>query len=219
MANNYNFYRSIKTKTPPSGWTPDVNYIDTLAWSPDVPADVRALFEPKKGQQEDLRSINFMNEHVNLTGTFAPPKEQKRNIKIKKITDTTHPCCGAYGLFAAQTLQPRQLILDYLGVVEYKTYDPTSDYVLRLGQDLSIDAARFGNEARFCNDFRGVGGGPNVCFLNYLDEQTKHIRVGIFVAGNRKIKKGEELLVTYGKSFWTNRGMDMSQQNHSQNRP
>ncbi|KAI8061761.1 hypothetical protein BC940DRAFT_262307 [Gongronella butleri] len=163
------------------------------------------------------RTVLFLNEHVNVRGNEFPGiKEQRKNIKIKKITEPSHPCCGAYGLVAAQTLQPRQLILDYLGVVEYKDgYSDTSDYVIRFGQDLSIDAEKFGNEARFCNDFRGVASGPNVCFLNYLDERTQRIRVGIFVAGSKKIKKGEELLVTYGKSFWTNRGMDMSEQNHS----
>ncbi|CAO3636578.1 unnamed protein product [Cunninghamella echinulata] len=165
------------------------------------------------------RTINFQNEHINIRLADPPSiKEQRRNIKIKKITDKSHPCCGAYGLIAAQTLLPRQLILDYLGVVEYKTYSDTSDYVLRYGIDLSIDAEKYGNEGRFCNDFRGVASGPNVCFLNYLDEQTQRIRVGIFVLGNRKIKKGEELLVTYGKSFWTNRGMDMHEQNHSKHK-
>ncbi|KAI8373044.1 uncharacterized protein BYT42DRAFT_646994 [Radiomyces spectabilis] len=208
-------YRDIKTVPAPSGWTPEVKYIDKLIWSPKVPTEVRQRFEPKTKDQADARTASFLNDHVNLQGSFPTVKEQRRHIKIKKITEKTHPCCGAYGLFAAQTLQPRQLILDYLGVVEYDGYDPTSDYVLRYGSALSIDAAKYGNEARFCNDFRGVASGPNVCFLNYLDERTNHIRVGIFVLGNRKIKKGEELLVTYGKSFWTNRGMDMHAQYHS----
>ncbi|KAI9029801.1 hypothetical protein CLU79DRAFT_736117 [Phycomyces nitens] len=206
-------YRNIKTGQPPSGWTPQVKYIENVVWSSTVPKDVRELYEPQRGKE--TRTINFLKEHVNLTGTYPGNKEQRRNIKIKKLTDKAHPCCGAYGLFAAQNLQPRQLILDYLGIIEYKTYDLESDYVLRLGTDVSIDAAYYGNEARFCNDFRGVGPGPNVCFQNYMDSQTKHIRIGIFVLGNRKIKKGEELLVTYGKAFWSNRGIDMSHQNHS----
>ncbi|ORX43036.1 hypothetical protein DM01DRAFT_1340898 [Hesseltinella vesiculosa] len=228
---------------PPSGWVPGVTYVDKLTWSPAVPKDLRDLYDPNQNtmqqkqaqakkastaikkpppsQQDELdiagRSPLFLNEHVNVRGAeFPGMKEQRKNIKIKKITDASHPCCGAYGLVAAQTLQPRQLILDYLGVVEYKDgYSPSSDYVIRFGQDLSIDAEKFGNEARFCNDFRGVAQGPNVCFLNYLDERSQRIRVGIFVLGNKKIKKGEELLVTYGKSFWSNRGMDMSEQNHS----
>ncbi|CAO3594110.1 unnamed protein product [Absidia cylindrospora] len=180
-----------------------------------------ATAEGEEAEWKDIagRTLNFLNEHVNLRGTNFPSiKEQRRNIRIKKITDKSHPCCGAYGLVAAQNLAPRQLILDYLGVVEYKSYSSSSDYVLRYGIDLSIDAEKCGNEARFFNDFRGVATGPNVCFLNYLDERTERIRVGVFVLGNKKIKKGEELLVTYGKSFWSNRGMEMSEQNHSKHK-
>lgn len=226
-------YRDVKTVTPCSGWTPGVNYIDKLVWSPEVPKELKQLFEPNQSMMEqekkkinnanarssqrtnletaakdptdsetteewkDIagRTLNFLNEHVNLRGSDFPSiKEQRRNIKIKKITDSSHPCCGAYGLVAAQNLAPRQLILDYLGVVEYKSYSSTSDYVLRYGIDLSIDAEKCGNEARFFNDFRGVATGPNVCFLNYLDERTERIRVGVFVLGNKKIKKGEELV-------------------------
>ncbi|KAI9490575.1 hypothetical protein BDB00DRAFT_768581 [Zychaea mexicana] len=210
-------YRDIKTIPTPSGWTPEIKYIDKLIWSPAIPQELRLSFDPKPAKMADqVQSPRFLNDHVNVRGTSYPGiKEQRRNIKIKKIMDKSHPCCGAYGLYAAQTLQPRQLILDYLGVVEYQTYDPTSDYVLRFGTDLSIDAAKYGNEARFCNDFRGIGSGPNVCFLNYMDENTRQIKVGIFVAGNSKIRKGEELLVTYGKSFWTNRGMNMHENHHS----
>lgn len=189
-------YRDVKTLPSPSGWTPEVKYIDRLIWSPSVPPELRASFEPKLPKSCDhLQTPQFLNDHVNVRGTNFPSiKEQRRNVKIKKVTDPQHPCYGAYGLFAAQTLQPRQLVVDYLGVVEYKTYDPTSDYVLRFGNDLSIDAAKFGNEARFCNDFRGIGPGPNVCFLNYMDENTRQIKVGIFVLGNHKIRKGEELV-------------------------
>ncbi|KAI7858030.1 hypothetical protein BDC45DRAFT_544029 [Circinella umbellata] len=210
-------YRDIKTLPTPSGWTPEVKYIDKLIWSSEVPKEVRMSYEPKAAKMADeVQSPRFLSDHVNVRGSsYSSIKEQRRNIRIKKITDKSHPCCGAYGLYAAQTLQPRQLILDYLGVVEYQTYDSSSDYVLRYGTDLSIDAAKCGNEARFCNDFRGIGSGPNVCFLNYMDENTRQIRVGIFVAGNSKIRKGEELLVTYGKSFWTNRGMNMHENHHS----
>ncbi|KAG1148598.1 hypothetical protein G6F37_004447 [Rhizopus arrhizus] len=214
MSNQMAYLRNVPaaSTSSPSGWTSETKYIDKLFWSPHVPPDLKELFQPSKAI---TRSSQFINQHVHITGTFPSIKEQRKHVKIKKITDPKHPCCGAYGLFAAQTLQPKQLIIDYLGVVEYEDgYESTSDYVLKYGTDLSIDAGRCGNEARFCNDFRGCGPEPNVCFMNYLDENTNHIKVGIFVNGNRKIKKGDELLVTYGKSFWAKRGIDMSHQAH-----
>ncbi|KAI7869771.1 hypothetical protein BDF14DRAFT_1780660 [Spinellus fusiger] len=207
------FYRSIKCGTPPSGWDPQVKYIDSLAWAPSVPSAVHDLLEPRHGQKTE--SSHVQNSMVDVRGMYPSLKEQRRTIKIKSITDKKHPCCGAYGLFAAQTLQPHQLVLDYLGVVEYQTHDTASDYVLHFGNGISIDANVCGNEARFCNDFRGIGSAPNVCFQTYQHEQTKRIRIGIFVLGKGKIRKGEELLISYGKSFWSTRGIDMSHQNHS----
>ncbi|CAO3687828.1 unnamed protein product [Umbelopsis ramanniana] len=210
-------YRDIKPAEAPSGWTPDVVCIDRLVWSPKIPAELKSMFMPKPGAPEP--PTTFINENVNVVGTYNnSPKVTRKQVKIKRITNPKHPCCGAYGLYAAQTLAPKQLIIHYIGIVEYRDqYDPKSDYVLRFGPDLSIDAGRYGNEARFCNNFRGIGERPNVCFLNYQDERTKAIRVGIFVLSAKdKIKKGDELLVTYGKSFWTKRGIQLKNQSHGE---
>lgn len=97
--------------------------------------------------------------------------------------------------------------------------DPTSDYDLSLrhGSDLhiGIDACKAGNEARMTNDYRGVKSAPNARFDSYVTP-TGEIRMGIFVIGSRDalkrrggahdgIKKGHEILVSYGKSFWQSR--------------
>jgi SET domain-containing protein len=71
---------------------------------------------------------------------------------------------------------------------------------------LAIDASRFGNEARFINDFRGVLSRPNVEFREYQDTKTQQVRMGVFVL-SVPIDKGQELCVTYGKSFWRERGV------------
>lgn len=48
----------------------------------------------------------------------------------------------------------------------------TSDYVLRLGDGVSVDAEKMGNEARFLNDFRNTGKKPNVQFEFHVDEKV-----------------------------------------------
>ncbi|CAO3684762.1 unnamed protein product [Rhizopus stolonifer] len=215
MSNQLTYLRNVPNASvsSPSGWTKETKYIDKLFWSPHVPSELKELFQPTSKSVDC--SNQFMKQYVHATGSFPNTKEQRKHVKIKNITDPNHPCCGAYGLFAAQNLQPKQLIVDYLGIVELEDWhEDSSDYVLEYGPELSIDAGRCGNEARFCNDFRGCGPEPNVCFKNYLDENTNQIKIGIFVNGNRKIKKGDELLVTYGKSFWAKRGIDMSHQVH-----
>ena len=125
-------------------------------------------------------------------------------VAIKKIDVHGHPAKGQNGLFALKELQPRSYILDYKGLVS-ANYSITSDYVLSFDGNLSIDAEKFGNEARHINDFRGVCKRPNAEFDNYLDKDGT-LHVGVFVLHER-IQKGQEILVSYGKGFWQARGL------------
>lgn len=67
-----------------------------------------------------------------------------------------------------------------------------------------------GNEARFINDYRGVPGveRPNAEFKEIWDGNRKERGMGVWVLpegknGKRKgIRKGEEILVSYGRGFW-----------------
>jgi hypothetical protein len=74
---------------------------------------------------------------------------------------------------------------------------------------LSIDANNPGNEARMINDFRGIAKAPNVEFKLYRHPTNvaPKIRMGVFVLPGREIQAGEEILLSYGKGFWTARGL------------
>ncbi|KEF58781.1 uncharacterized protein A1O9_03624 [Exophiala aquamarina CBS 119918] len=143
-------------------------------------------------------------------------------VRITPITLPSHPACGQSGLFAAKALPPDSFVLFYLGHVHDSfTTDTTSNYDLNLDRqlDLSVDATQFGNEARFINDYRGVRGeGPNAEFRDCVAPIGLGLgerRIGVFVlsAGRarkndkgttraRGIKKGDEIVVSYGKGFW-----------------
>lgn len=94
-----------------------------------------------------------------------------------------------------------------------------SDYDLSIDRDadLAIDASGCGNEARFVNDFRGIpgkekGGGTkaNAEFKEIWDGRPgrgeRCMGVWVLPAGkakkNQGIRKGEEILVSYGRGFW-----------------
>jgi len=85
-----------------------------------------------------------------------------------------------------------------------------SDYDLNLDRELGIgiDADERGNEARFINDYRGVAERANAEFKEVWDERRKERGMGVWVLGERKsgkwkgIKRGEEILVSYGRGFW-----------------
>lgn len=71
------------------------------------------------------------------------------------------------------------------------------------GTSVGIDATSMGNEARFVNDFRGIAKKPNAIFI---DERTSSGELAMSIwSSSEQIQKGEEILVSYGKSWWKSR--------------
>jgi hypothetical protein len=149
----------------------------------------------------------------------AAPKGPSPLVRIVTIAETSHPACGQRGLFASQNLPSDSFIIGYLGYIHGKDdADPHSDYDLCLDRELGIgiDAAKMGNEARFINDYRGVSSsGPNAEFREmWIDAGNGQVakRMGVYVlsagkSGKRSkgIGKGQEILISYGKGFWSER--------------
>lgn len=82
---------------------------------------------------------------------------------------------------------------------------PHSDYDLSLhrfpdGTNVGIDASLMGNEARFVNDYRGISNRANAVFLDRRT-QSGALKMGVW-SSTEEIRKGEEILVSYGKSWW-----------------
>lgn len=89
---------------------------------------------------------------------------------------------------------------------------PESDYDISLyrsqdGIAIGIDASAMGNEGRFINDYRGVNKKPNAVFVDSRSPSGE-LRMSIRSA-EVEIKKGEEILVSYGKSWWRARTEDV----------
>lgn len=125
-------------------------------------------------------------------------------MRIKPVTDPGHPACGQHGLFAHKKIPPRSHIIDYIGEVHCQER-PDSDYDLSLyrskdGVDVGVDARAMGNEARFVNDYRGIQEKPNAEFVDYRNGWGE-LRMSIWSRGEA-IQRGEEVLVSYGKSWW-----------------
>lgn len=142
-------------------------------------------------------------------GVHPKPPSRAVNplVRIKLITDPGHPACGQYGLFALKKIPLRSHIIDYIGEVHCEER-PDSDYDLSLyrsqdGVNVGIDASEMGNESRFINDYRGICDKPNAEFAEYRVEGE--LRMSIRSQGDG-IKKGDEIVVSYGKSWWACRG-------------
>jgi hypothetical protein len=202
---------TIPSQGLPKAWPENVTYLNSPVYSKNIE---RPLLCVEKGSKEASEL------------TVISPKAQApcQLIRIRPISNPSHPANGQFGLFATQNLLPGTFIIVYLGYVHDSVdTDPTLDYDLRLNAELGIavDASRMGNEARFINDYRGVSDtGPNAEFRDVLFDQGNGVlerRIGVFVlsAGKGKsgkrtkgISKGEEILVSYGKGFWQGRKKD-----------
>ncbi|THH32107.1 hypothetical protein EUX98_g2085 [Antrodiella citrinella] len=176
---------STKSRLP-HHWPPNLQYLDALTYHSSVPADIRSIINP--GLQR-----SGLGAHAS-----------RSSVAIRPIVDPAHPANGQSGLFATKKIPPRTHILYYLGEVHCDDR-PESDYDLslyrtRTGVSVGVDASRMGNEARFINDFRGVKLKPNAV-LKDQRIAAGDLCIGIW-SGTEVIKKGEEILISYGKGFW-----------------
>ena len=144
----------------------------------------------------------------NPTHTNASPPVNTTPVVNRPITVPSHPASGQYGLFAAKKIPSLSYIIDYIGEVHCNDR-PDSDYDLSLyraeGVSVGVDASRTGNEARFINDFRGVKPKPNVVFQEYRTPDGE-LRMAVWSSMD-PIKKGDEILVSYGKYLYIASGL------------
>jgi hypothetical protein len=196
---------SKSSATVPKGWPSNIVYLHSPVLSKKLSADmISRLSTVRSDLQPDTQVWKTNGPHS--------------NVRITAVADVAHPAHGQHALYATQHLPPDTFILPYLGYVHDQTdIDQASDYDLSLDRELGIgvDAFRMGNEARFINDYRGVFAVPNAEFRDILvDVGAGRVekRVGVFVlsagkSGKRAkgIGRGQEILVSYGKGFWSER--------------
>lgn len=218
----------------PKNWPPALPYLSAPLLHKDLSTAQLQLLKTKPSTASSDASYSSTSVP---TVPIAASQSPSPLVRIQPIHDPSHPAHGQYGLFATRDLRPGTFILPYLGRVHPGTgsaTDPTSDYDLWLdhGADVAVDAGAQGNEARFVNDYRGVREqGPNAEFGTAWCERWGQLCVGFWVlrAGTGKgkagkagkgakakgdrsrqdgIRKGEEILVSYGKGFWNQRSAE-----------
>jgi hypothetical protein len=175
----------------PARWPPNIRYLDRPQYHSSVPDEIRCLIT---GVSD--RSAKLAKEELSRTA-----------VAIRAISSQSHPACGQHGLFATKKIPPRTWILDYIGEVHCEDRDSDYDISLYRSQDgvsVGVDASVCGNEARFINDYRGIRSHPNAIFAER--KASGELRMSVW-SGSAVIGKGEEILVSYGKSWWRSRAI------------
>lgn len=107
------------------------------------------------------------------------------------------------GLFTLEDIPRGGRIVVYAGRRrrwrDVKHLDGHNGYLLRLNRTIAIDAKPLNSgKGRYANDAAGISRLPglknNAEYLIYGDN--------VFIEAKRKIQRGEEILVSYGKEFW-----------------
>ena len=175
-----------KSRKPPPHWPADVVFIDRHRFHSSVPKELVSL----------------------IRGSVPRTPANARNLAvIRTITSPSHPAYRQRGLFAFKKIPPRTCIVEYIGEIHCDDR-PNSDYDLSLhrtqaGINIGIDASGMGNEGRFVNDFRSIRAKPNAEFTE-SPVSDEGLRMEIW-SGAEVIQKGDEILVSYGKSWWRDR--------------
>ncbi|KAI1301042.1 hypothetical protein F5Y03DRAFT_218147 [Xylaria venustula] len=193
----------------PKNWPSSIPYLSQPSFAPHT---TKTQHESLRARPPDLTAV--------IPANF--PRGPCPLVRITPINNPAHPAHGQSGLFAARHLEPGTLILPYYGIVHsalppHSLGHEKSDYDLWLSReaDVAVDAAKAGNEARFVNDYRGVRERPNAEFKQCWDLRSGQQCMAVFVlpsgknapakAGASGIAKGTEILVSYGKGFWSKR--------------
>jgi len=191
------------------------------------PDDIQFLNQPQYTSTVTKVIKKTINDPFMGSVSVPCPLSPCQLVLIRTINELSHPAHLQRGLFAAKNLEPTSLIILYIGLVHtMEDTNPNSSYDLSLESSLGVgvDATKMGNEARFINDYRGIADRPNAEFKDVwvrVGRETER-RIGVFVLGGKGrekgIKKGQEILVSYGKGFWNARKSqvnDTNEDNHT----
>lgn len=121
--------------------------------------------------------------------------------------------CHDPRLLRLQPSQPDSDAYDKLASkLEAVSLDAESDSEQPDPTALYLDSRYWGNESRFVNDYRGIAQKPNVEFRSFIqndsastsdesqEDDKQRFQMGLF--STRLIRKGQELVINYGKSYW-----------------
>jgi len=109
-----------------------------------------------------------------------------------------------YGIFAEKDLYEDDFIGVYTGVVQDRASTQNKDYAWQYptltddGYTMVVDGSTKGNELRFIND----GVNPN-CVVRYIIGKDNLWHV--CYTALKDVKKGEQLLISYGPAYWDTR--------------
>jgi SET domain-containing protein len=110
-----------------------------------------------------------------------------------------------YGVFAKCEIPPYSTLHEYVGeLVPTEKLKESHDcsFSFEYFPEFCIDAMKKGNWTRFMNHCERDDPANNVIVWEFYTKDGPHI---IFTTGNKRVKKGAQLLYSYGDEYWENK--------------
>lgn len=155
-------------------------------------ATVRCSEDTKNGER--CKNMTTVYPHMCWLHT-----RQKLGLAVAKSTIQE----SGNGLFTLKDIKKGEKVADYDGK-ESATNDPNnnSDYVFQAGNNRFIDAESTQSSlGRYVNDCGNVKRRKKKCVNSRFSISTKKGRP-VFVKATKNIKKGSEIFLSYGTSYW-----------------
>ncbi|GMK54302.1 hypothetical protein CspeluHIS016_0108880 [Cutaneotrichosporon spelunceum] len=210
---------------PPPAWPEAVAYLTRARLAPSFPhALVPLLYTPPAPTKFGPRPTTHPSIlAIKVVTAPGHPAHGQRSLIARKRLDAKTFLIPYLGILHADFTDAHGRRVDACGQPTASAHE-ASDYDLSLvrlsasdvrnpfgetstlqeGQgplhvSIGVDAAQAGNAARFVNDFRGIATAPNAEFrLGRGDAGEAQMEVW----STRRIEKGDEILVSYGKGWW-----------------
>eukprot|EP01088_Endostelium_zonatum_P001637 TRINITY_DN11970_c0_g1_i1.p1 TRINITY_DN11970_c0_g1~~TRINITY_DN11970_c0_g1_i1.p1 ORF type:complete len:464 (+),score=120.54 TRINITY_DN11970_c0_g1_i1:190-1581(+) len=201
--------------TPPKNWPADVEYIifNVISFEPEQLSSAWGVDLTSQQQQKILQRISppkqpfpsfssdLLHFSLNLLKQTVNPI---LGAEIRVVEDVRHPCYQSRGLFATRNWEAGEYIGPYAGEIRLDTIQ-RARYLANFGfiwkgetKTFVLDGEKKGNEARFINDFRGIGKEDNVVLETVNENKTSWLAVRV----ERPVRRGEEFLLDYGDAYW-----------------
>lgn len=124
-----------------------------------------------------------------------------KRVEIRYVSKSV-----GYGVFAKEYIPPYSILNHYAGILRPdKAISSNNDSTFMFSSfaSFSIDAEKAGNWCRFMNHSPEKNPHTNVVAWEHYSDWGPRI---IFTAGSKGIKKGAQLLYSYGESYWEDNG-------------
>jgi hypothetical protein len=182
------------------GVTPKVKYIEEYEINSRYCADFKRSYkEISRPKITKTRQKQFEAYFRNLKKRGSDYFYSKR-VCLKYINKKV-----GYGVFANVDIPPYSTLCHYVGkVILTKNLKAEHDSTFSFNhfEKYSIDAMKKGNWARFMNHSDLNAPSNNVLVWEYYAKDFPYI---VFTSGHKRIKKGTQLLYSYGEEYWKDR--------------